>query len=187
MKHPKLILLLVALIVLGLPLVRAIAIQVSHPVMSDQDDESDIPQKLNLTGKLLKIDSTTPCIVVGTSTCSSAGFNIFAGIAVKAQQTNTTTTLLPNDFLVTVTGTIAAARTVILPLASSAALTPITTATSALTQFYIVKDVGGGASVNNITVQATSTNLIDGTSTKVINTNFGVLRLFSNGTNWFTW
>jgi hypothetical protein len=53
---------------------------------------------------------------------------------------------------------------------------------------YIVKDESGGAATHNITVKAASGN-IDGTlgSTGVaISTNYGVMRLYSNGTNYMT-
>jgi hypothetical protein len=37
------------------------------------------------------------------------------------------------------------------------------------------------------TLAAPSGQTIDGASTKVINTNYGVLRAYFNGSNWFTW
>lgn len=59
------------------------------------------------------------------------------------------------------------------------------TATAAGT-IYIVKDVGGDAGTNNITVSAGGTTHIDGSTTVVISTNYGVARIFSNGTQYFT-
>jgi hypothetical protein len=51
---------------------------------------------------------------------------------------------------------------------------------------YIVKDKGGNAGANNITVQRSFTDTIDGATTKVINTNFGSTKVqcVSSGT-WF--
>lgn len=48
----------------------------------------------------------------------------------------------------------------------------------------IVKDVSGAAGVNNITVAAT--DLIDGAATKVISSNYGVLRIICDGTTYWT-
>lgn len=52
----------------------------------------------------------------------------------------------------------------------------------------IIKDESGGAGTNNITVTAQNpgTNKIDGANTQVISTNYGVLRVYGNGTHWFT-
>ena len=49
-----------------------------------------------------------------------------------------------------------------------------------------VKDVGGTASVNNITVSTSDATTIDGDSSVVLNANYGFLTLFFNGTNWFS-
>jgi hypothetical protein len=66
----------------------------------------------------------------------------------------------------------------------------ITLATSAMVdgRIYIIKDESGAAGTNAITVtaQVPGTNKIDGASSKTINTNYGVLRLYSSSNNWFT-
>lgn len=49
----------------------------------------------------------------------------------------------------------------------------------------IIKDGKGDANSNNITVQGNGKN-IDGASSKVINTAYGVLRVIYNGTEWST-
>lgn len=51
---------------------------------------------------------------------------------------------------------------------------------------YVIKDESGLAATNNITVATEGAELIDGAATAVINTNYGSLGLYSNGTNWFT-
>jgi len=52
---------------------------------------------------------------------------------------------------------------------------------------YIIKDEGGGAVTNNITVARNAAESIDGVAANiVINTNYGFKRLYSNGINWFT-
>lgn len=51
----------------------------------------------------------------------------------------------------------------------------------------IIKDESGAAGTNNITFDPAGSVTVDGATTKVINTNYGVLRLYCDGTNWFTW
>lgn len=51
----------------------------------------------------------------------------------------------------------------------------------------IVKDESGGAAANNITITTQGSETIDGSATATINTNYGEVRLYSNGTNLFTW
>lgn len=50
----------------------------------------------------------------------------------------------------------------------------------------IIKDEAGNATANNITVNTTSAQTIDGAATATINANYGVLRLYSDGANWQT-
>lgn len=50
----------------------------------------------------------------------------------------------------------------------------------------VVKDESGGAATNNITIDTEGAETIDGANSIVINANYGVLRVYSNGTNWFT-
>jgi hypothetical protein len=47
-----------------------------------------------------------------------------------------------------------------------------------------VKDVGGTAAANPITVSGAGGALIDGTASFIINTNYGVLRAEWDGTGW---
>ena len=50
-----------------------------------------------------------------------------------------------------------------------------------------VKDEAGMAALNTITVKPViGTQHIDGDGTKQINTNYGVARYYSNGTQWYT-
>ena len=55
-------------------------------------------------------------------------------------------------------------------------------------QSWIIKDESGGAATHNITIK-TAGGTIDGVAGgtgKVINTAYGILRVYSNGTNYFT-
>lgn len=47
-----------------------------------------------------------------------------------------------------------------------------------------IKDKSGAAGTRNITINRGGTSLIDGATSKTINTNYGVLDLVSDGTNW---
>lgn len=80
----------------------------------------------------------------------------------------------PTDVLVGVTST-ASARAITLP--------PV--ATTPVGQMYVVKDESGGAATHNITVSPASGN-IDGAGSKVISTNYGFVRAYTDGVNWFT-
>lgn len=80
-----------------------------------------------------------------------------------------------NDIYIGVTST-ASARTVTLPPA--AGFQP--------GKIYIVKDESGAAGTNNITIDANASETIDGATTLVISTNYGVSRIITNGVNWFT-
>ena len=71
------------------------------------------------------------------------------------------------------------AYTMTLPNIASPTLSPV------FDQCFIFKDEGGNALVNNITIQPTG-GLIDGASTKVINTNYGFTTIKFDGTNYFT-
>lgn len=54
-------------------------------------------------------------------------------------------------------------------------------------RMIVIKDSTGSAGANAITIAASGGNFIDGAGPATINTNYGYLRFFSNGTNtWFT-
>lgn len=57
--------------------------------------------------------------------------------------------------------------------------------TSQVGSIVIIKDVGGNAGTNAITI-TTETGTIDGATSITINTNYGSVRLFSDGSNWYT-
>jgi hypothetical protein len=50
-----------------------------------------------------------------------------------------------------------------------------------------IKDESGGAAAHNITIATTSAQTIDGAATKAISANYGSLRVYSDGANWFTY
>ena len=64
-----------------------------------------------------------------------------------------------------------------------AAPVTITLPTGILGTVYVIKDCDGDATTNNITIQGTGGQLVDG-STGVINTPYGSISLIFNGTEW---
>jgi len=51
----------------------------------------------------------------------------------------------------------------------------------------IIKDESGGAAANNITINCFGADTIEGVTNKIINSNYGVLRLVRGPTQWFLW
>ncbi len=110
--------------------------------------------------------------------------NDFLGVALNANGTpkglivrtavSGNYTILASDYLIAYTST-ASSYTATLPAASS----------GNAGQLWIIKDESGGAATHPITI-ATSGGNIDGVSSKVISTNYGSMRIYSNGTNYFT-
>jgi len=50
----------------------------------------------------------------------------------------------------------------------------------------IVKDESGGAASNSITIDTEASELIDGAASVAISSDYGVVRLYSDGANFFT-
>lgn len=100
------------------------------------------------------------------------------GLVGSLQHTRVATavsyTTVTGDYIIGVTST-ASARTITL-------LTP-----GSGTQVWIIKDESGAAATNNITIQGQSAKTIDGAASVAITTNYGVVRIYYDGTNYFTW
>lgn len=73
------------------------------------------------------------------------------------------------------------------PLGSNGAVTSLTlpTAQTVAGRTIIIKDAGGNASVNNITIDTEGAETIDGSATLVINGDYDSETLYSDGSNWF--
>ena len=83
-------------------------------------------------------------------------------------------------------------RQVIVGVTDTSATRTVTLATVLLTdtpdaRIVIVKDEGGAAGSNTLTIATEGSETIDGSSTVTITSNYGAVRLYSDGTNWFTW
>jgi len=72
---------------------------------------------------------------------------------------------------------------------TTGAVTSLTLPTAQVVQGreLIVKDAGGNAGTNNITVDTEGSETIDGAATAVINGNYDAARFYSDGTNWFVY
>lgn len=83
--------------------------------------------------------------------------------------------LLVSDYILSVTYT------------ATGAVTSLTLPTAQVVagRIAIVKDAGGNAGTNNITVDTEGAQTIDGVSTYVINSNYQSASLYCDGTNWF--
>lgn len=85
-------------------------------------------------------------------------------------------TLAITDDILAITST-GAARAVTLPAAS----------TAPAGQQFTVKDEGGGATANNITITRAGSDVIDGATTYVLDANYEAVTFYSDGVSkWFT-
>lgn len=108
---------------------------------------------------------------VGTSTQHSS-LQVNGSQAVKTTNAATSYTVASTDHIIRVTDT-SAARTITLP-----------TAVGIGGRVYEIKDVSGGAGINNITIDGNGSETIDGAASVKITIGGGVVRVISNGTSW---
>ncbi len=97
------------------------------------------------------------------------------GQKVKVKNVAASYSILLDDFIVAVTN-VGTARTITLPRPALAGFG----------KYYMIKDASGSALTTTITIAPFSAETIDGDTTKVINTNYGVARLYTDATNWFS-
>lgn len=129
-------------------------------------DNSSIESAKNTSGlKLVSILPWSPPVIKDALICD-----------YKRTEINLPTyTLTGNDYCVGVVHTLTAPVTLTLPEISSVGQ-----------KRYVIKDEGGNASLNIITLDISGSDTIDGLSSTIINTNYGVLALYNNGsTGWF--
>lgn len=92
---------------------------------------------------------------------------------VRAISTNSDYNASTDDCYIGINDT-STSRTVRLPAAGA----------NLMGMVIVIKDESGGASVNPIIINGNGA-LIDGSSARIINTNYGVLRVIYSGTAWF--
>jgi len=117
------------------------------------------------------IKATTGNVGIGTDSPNSK-LQINGSLAVKRTATAEDYTTA-GETIVGVTDTTA---TRIITLA---------TADCVVGRLITIKDESGGAGTNNITIATEGSETIDGSSTATISTNYGCIRLYSDGSNWF--
>jgi len=129
-------------------------------------------------GTTLTLEAGATTAMTATSTLVSAAVALQAGARWGTARTVPGAypyTSLGSDSYIAVTST-ASARTINL----------IAAATFGAGNILEIADESGGAGTNNITIDANSTETIDGALTKVINSNYGSVRLRCTGTGWQT-
>jgi len=95
------------------------------------------------------------------------------GNVIHSRRVAVDTSIAAGDYYIGVTDT-SSPRTMTLPIASTL-----------LDQSFIIKDESLAAATNNITINVSGGALIDGSATKLINTNGGSLTFIFDGTNYF--
>lgn len=78
---------------------------------------------------------------------------------------------------------------VIVPVDTSGSTVTITLASAAVAEGaqLVVTDEQGNAGTNAITVDTEGSETIDGATSQSVGSNYGELRLYSDGNNWYTW
>lgn len=139
----------------------------------DASSSSQLSFRVLANGSITPADATALFYMQGLPSSSKGFIGFNGGLLVnRTAIADTSYTVLKQDYIIAYTS-LTTGRTVTLP-----------TAVSVTGQTYIVKDEVGAAAANNLTIATTSSQTIDGASTKVINLNYGVIVLYSNGTNW---
>lgn len=138
----------------------------------------------NITGGTVRysnitIPSTTSTNIIGATTPTTfTSLPHFGGNVKHVRKTAISTAAVRGDMYIGVTDT-SAARTITLPNASP------TASSFYLGQQLTIKDEGGLALVNNITITPAS-GTVDGAASIVINTNYGKANVIFDGTNWWS-
>lgn len=129
-----------------------------------------------VTAERMRIDNAGK-VAINTTTLNATftvnGSVAFKSIHAQAGTANVITATITDHYIGVDTSS--AAKTVTLP-----------SPTSAGAGFMLmVKDESGAAGVRFITINPNASEKIDGASSLVINTNYGAVKLITNGTNWF--
>lgn len=154
--------------------------QVASDVLPSTDNARDLGSAAKSWNDIYADGTSTlatAAITTGTVTTATLTDTTFTE-SIKFTRTTTAadyTVVAGGSHLIAVTST-AAARTVNLPTAASAGAGAV----------VIVKDESDAAFTNNITIEPAGSETIDGAINLAIASNAGVVRLYSDGTNWWT-
>ncbi len=111
----------------------------------------------------------------GNDDITVSGSVVFdAGLTVKHVSKSANYTATVNDYLIGV-DTTGGAVTITLPSAGAIA-----------GKVFVINDEGGNAGTANITIATEGSETIDGSATATISTNYASLKIYSDGTNFFT-
>lgn len=135
-------------------------------IHSAENPDTDNTQWLGLSH-----DQTNAVIGVGKGLLdvSSTGFKVKITTVADA-----TYNLLVTDYILHVTRTATGACAITLPTAQTVSGRTI-----------VIKDTGN-ANTNNITIATEGAQTIDGGASALLDTDYGTMTLYSDGTNWFT-
>jgi len=146
----------------------------SSGIDNSDSDKYKISKNLNLgTDTFFTIDTAGNTGIGNTTPLSILDVGGTLGLERTATAVNTNT---GNEVIIGVTSD-DAVRTITIDTADIAATNRI----------FIIKDEGGEAATFNITIQGEGGETIDGAGSAVIVADYGVVRLYSNGSNLFTW
>jgi len=124
-------------------------------------------------GSFTSLKGTT--LGIGTTTPNTA-IDIQGGQTVNITTVNAATyDLLVTDYILHVTYT---------PTGAVTSLT-LPTAQCVSGRTILIKDAGGNAGTNNITIDTQGSETIDGAAIYTLNTDYEAISLYSDGSNWF--
>jgi hypothetical protein len=94
---------------------------------------------------------------------------------------------LPRESLITANTTAATAGR-IYPVDTSGGAVTLTLATDIVSEgaYVIVNDEGGAAATNLVTVDTEGSAVIDGATSRTIDSDYGALSFYSDGTDWYS-
>lgn len=145
----------------------------------DFSGNAAVSGQVTTNGQLLIGASSGAAIRVGSLTSNNATITINTGPGtIDISSSGRVSVTAPGAYPYTV---VVADYMIIVD--TSAARTINLLASPTLGKTYTIKDSVGSASINNITVQGNGAN-IDGSSSYLINSNYGLITVIYNGTTW---
>ena len=122
---------------------------------------------------VLKLDYSNITIPLIYGEFDNDFITINGGLRLNITDVNSSTyTILPSDKIISVSYTSTGAVTITLP-------TPVNKMS------YVIKDSGGNCNANNITIETSGSETIDGNSNYVLNNDYDAISLYSDGSNWY--
>jgi len=127
--------------------------------------------------KLILILMLLPVVVMAQTYRPTVNSGDLSGEGIKFSTTTVnaaTYDLTTTDYILNVTYT------------TTGAVTSLTLPTSQVVEgrVIVIKDSGGNASGNNITIDTEGSETIDGSATLVLNSDYEAVNLYCDGTNW---